>query len=67
MSKLTIVLLVMSVGWSAIVFRLAYRAQWNWGLALAVSVPPLAFTFLFGIVGFIIGLLYVGAMWRVLS
>jgi hypothetical protein len=62
-----IALLILSAVCSGLVFWLSLRAQWNWGLGLAVSVPPIAFTFLFGIIGFVIALLYLGAMWRVLT
>ena len=64
MEALGLILLGISLFLGLAVFRLGVRADWHWAGALVAALVPIAFTFFLGIIGLIIGGVFLGAVWK---
>jgi hypothetical protein len=48
-----------------LVFGLAKRSDWHWGVALGLAAIPIAFTVFLGIYGVIIAAIFTASMYKV--
>ena len=64
MSIVDIALLMVAGALGFMVFRLSIGNGWHWVLGLLLAAIPIAFALFLGIIGLLIGAVFVGAMYR---
>ena len=64
MDTLDLFLLGISLIIAMVVFWLGLAADWPWGGAVVAALVPIAFTLFFGIVGIVISVIYLGAIFK---
>jgi len=67
MEAIGLILLGISLILGFAVFRLGVGADWHWAAALVAALVPVGFTFFLGIIGLIIGGVFVGVIWKATS
>ena len=64
MGALGLLLLGISLVIAFAVFKLGRGADWHWVGALAAAFVPVVFTFFLGVIGLVIGGVFLGAIWK---
>jgi len=59
-----IVFLGIAAVFALFTYRIGYQAGWHWGASLACAAIPIVFTIFLGILGVLIGAMFVTALWK---
>jgi len=64
MEPIALTLLCVSVIMALVVFRTGIQSDWGWVGALIAALVPVTFTFFLGIIGLLIGGVFMASVWK---